>query len=53
MNEALRFAESILTHFENVDDAAKLEAVQKAAGQVLLPLPPELLSFIWPRTPSN
>jgi hypothetical protein len=34
MNEACRLGESILTHFENVDEAAKLEAVQKASGQV-------------------
>lgn len=34
MNEACRLGESILTHFKDVDEAAKLEAVQKAAGQV-------------------
>lgn len=31
--EACRLGESILTHFEDVDELAKLEAVQIAAGK--------------------
>ena len=32
MTEACRLAESVLVHFSDIDEAAKLEAVQKAAG---------------------
>jgi hypothetical protein len=32
MTEACRLAESVLVHFANVDEKAKLDAVQKATG---------------------
>lgn len=36
LHEACRMAEAVLVHFSDVDESAKLDAVQVAAGRTVL-----------------